>query len=77
MMPLSVGALISGMMTLIGTPPNLVVHSQLVRAGYEGFQFFSFTVFGVPILIVSVIYMMYDPALALSEEAGGRNEGKG
>lgn len=58
MMPLSVGALISGMMTLIGTPPNLVVHSQLVRAGYEGFQFFSFTVFGVPILIVAVIYMI-------------------
>lgn len=58
MMPLSVGALISGMMTLIGTPPNLVVHSQLVRTGYEGFQFFSFTIFGVPILIVSVLYMV-------------------
>lgn len=58
MMPLSVGALISGMMTLIATPPNLVVHGQLLRAGYEGFEFFSFAVFGVPILAVSIAYMV-------------------
>lgn len=58
MMPLSVAALISGMMTLIATPPNLVVHSHLLRAGYDGFGFFSFTVFGVPVLAVAVSYMV-------------------
>lgn len=58
LMPLSVAALISGMMTLIATPPNLVVHGQLVRSGYEGFHFFSFTVFGVPILLVTIGYML-------------------
>ena len=58
MMPLSVAALISGMMTLIATPPNLVVHSQLVRAGYPGFHFFSFTLFGVPVLLVAIGYML-------------------
>lgn len=59
MMPLSFAALISGMMTLVATAPNLVIHSELVRRGEKGFQFFSFTPFGVPILIVSIAYMLF------------------
>ena len=59
MMPLSVAALISGMMTLVGTAPNLVVNSELVRHGAEGFQFFSFTPFGVPVLILGILYMLF------------------
>ncbi|MBO8140772.1 MAG: SLC13 family permease [Firmicutes bacterium] len=58
MMPVSVAALISGMITLIGTPPNLVVHGQLARAGYEGFGFFSFTWFGIPVLATAIGYML-------------------
>ncbi|WP_334176149.1 SLC13 family permease [Pseudoxanthobacter sp.] len=57
MMPLSVAALISGMMTLVATPPNLVVQAEVVRAGYQGFSFFSFAPFGIPILAVAVLYM--------------------
>lgn len=58
MMPLSTAALISGMMTLIATPPNLILHSQLIRAGYDGFRFFEFAIIGVPILIVTIVYML-------------------
>lgn len=58
MMPLSVAALISGMMTLVATAPNLVVHSQLVREGHGGFHFFSFTPFGIPILALAILYML-------------------
>ncbi|MGD9538957.1 MAG: SLC13 family permease [Alphaproteobacteria bacterium] len=58
MMPLSVAALISGMMTLVGTPPNLVVNSELVRRGFDGFQFFSFTPFGLPMLALGILYML-------------------
>ncbi len=58
MMPLSVAALISGMTTLIATAPNLVVHSELVRHGERGFAFFSFTPFGVPILLLGIGYML-------------------
>jgi di/tricarboxylate transporter len=58
MMPLSFAALISGMTTLIATAPNLVVNSELVRHGAEGFHFFSFTWFGVPILVLGIIYML-------------------
>jgi di/tricarboxylate transporter len=59
MMPLSFAALISGMTTLIATAPNLVVNSELVRHGKEGFHFFSFTPFGVPILALGIIYMLF------------------
>lgn len=59
MMPLSVAGLISGMLTLVATTPNLVIHSELIREGLEGFEFFSFTPFGVPILIVAIAYMLF------------------
>lgn len=59
MMPLSVAALISGMMTLIATAPNLVVNSEIVRHGHPGFGFFAFTPFGIPILLLAVIYMLF------------------
>ncbi|MGE3905412.1 MAG: SLC13 family permease [Reyranellaceae bacterium] len=58
MMPLSVAALISGMMTLVATAPNLVVHGELVRNGLEGFDFFTFTPFGLPLLALAVLYML-------------------
>lgn len=58
MMPLSVAALISGMMTLIATAPNLVVDGELTRRGYEGFGFFSFTPFGLPLLGLAILYML-------------------
>jgi len=59
MMPLSVAALISGMMTLVGTAPNLVINSELTRSGIEGFRFFSFTPFGAVILVAGILYMIF------------------
>src|SRR5690606_7849862 len=58
MMLLSMAALNCRLMTLVATAPNLVVNSQLARAGYEGFGFFAFTPFGVPILVLGVLYML-------------------
>jgi di/tricarboxylate transporter len=57
MMPLSSAALISGMMTLVATAPNLVVNGELERHGVQGFRFFSFTPFGLPVLLLGIIYM--------------------
>jgi di/tricarboxylate transporter len=58
MMPLSVAALSSGMLSLIATAPNLVVNAELVRQGAAGFHFFSVTPIGLPILLVSIAYML-------------------
>jgi di/tricarboxylate transporter len=59
MMPISVAALISGMTTLIATAPNLVVSSELERHGFPGFRFFAFTPFGVPVLVLGIVYMIF------------------
>lgn len=58
MMPLAFAALISGMMTLVATPPNMVVNAELVRSGLEGFAFFDFTPIGVAVLIAGIGYML-------------------
>ncbi len=58
MMPLSFAALISGMLTLVATAPNLVVHAELVRQGAEGFGFFTITPVGLVVLVLGVGYML-------------------
>jgi di/tricarboxylate transporter len=58
MMPLAFAGLMSGMLTLVATPPNMVVHSELRRAGLEGFSFFSFAPIGLTILVLGVLYML-------------------
>ena len=58
LIPLSYAALISGMLTLIATTPNIVVHEELRGAGFSGFGFFGFTILGVAILVVAIVYVL-------------------
>ncbi|WP_342244116.1 SLC13 family permease [Pseudomonas sp. OTU5201] len=58
MMPLAFAGLISGMLTLVATAPNLVVHSELRRTGLDGFGFFSLTPVGLAVLAVGIVYML-------------------
>jgi di/tricarboxylate transporter len=71
MMPLSMAALISGMMTLIATAPNLVINAELVRNGVPGFQFFSFTPFGLPVLVLGIVYMLFARRWLAATPEGG------
>lgn len=59
MMPLSFAGLISGMMSLVATPPNMVMNSILTRENFEGFTFFAFTPIGIIVLVAGVLYMLY------------------
>lgn len=58
LIPLSYASLISGMLTLIATTPNIVVHEQLKSSGFEGFGFFSFSLVGVAVLVVAIAYII-------------------
>ena len=58
MMPLSVAALISGMMTLVATTPNLMVNAELIRQGEPAFDFFTITPFGISALVLGILYML-------------------
>jgi len=47
LMPLAFASSMGGMLTLIGTPPNLVIDSTLREANFEGLSFFSFLPIGL------------------------------
>lgn len=57
LMPLAAASLISGMMTLVATSPNIVVNNVLKEHDLEVLPFFSFTPFGVLVLIVAICFM--------------------
>jgi di/tricarboxylate transporter len=57
LIPLAFASLIGGMLTLIGTPPNIVVSNQLAHEGLEPFGFFAFTPVGLIMLVIGVAFM--------------------
>ena len=58
LIPLAVAALISGMMTLVATPPNIAVNSVLRERDLEPLSFFSFTPFGLLCLVLAIAFMV-------------------
>jgi di/tricarboxylate transporter len=69
LLPMAYAGSIGGMLTLIGTPPNLVVTTELSRAGLEPFNFFSFTPIGLLILAMAIIFILTLGAVLLPSEA--------
>jgi di/tricarboxylate transporter len=57
LIPLSVASLLGGMLTLIGTAPNIVVSQHLESLGREGFGMFAFTPVGIAMVIAGVAFM--------------------
>jgi di/tricarboxylate transporter len=58
LIPLAFGSLLGGAMTLIGTPPNIIVSDVLRVAGYQPFQFFDYTPIGLILLLIGIGYML-------------------
>ena len=58
LMPLAFASSMGGMMTLIGTPPNLIVSDTLQGAGFEPLGFFSFLPVGLITLLVGILYLL-------------------
>ena len=58
LMPLAFASSMGGMMTLIGTPPNLIVSDTLVNAGYEPLGFFSFLPVGLVVLGTGILFLL-------------------
>ncbi|MBO7230136.1 MAG: SLC13 family permease [Bacteroidaceae bacterium] len=58
LMPLAFASSMSGMMTLIGTPPNLVINEELLSNGYEGLGFFTFLPVGLICAAVGTLLLL-------------------
>jgi di/tricarboxylate transporter len=59
LIPLAFSANTGGLLTLTGTPPNIVVSGVLVDAGYEPFSYFEYALIGLPLLVSAVLYMVF------------------
>ncbi len=58
LMPLAFGALLGGLTTLIGTPPNILASDVLREYGQEPFQFFDFMPVGVILMLSGILFML-------------------
>ncbi|MGO6788353.1 SLC13 family permease [Rhizobium ruizarguesonis] len=58
-MPLSFAALLGGLVSLIGTPANLLVSDALTKTTGTGFRFFDFAYVGLPVAIAGILLMAF------------------
>ncbi len=58
LMPMAFASLLGGMLTLIGTPPNLAVSTELQRISGQPFGFFDFTPLGLVALAGCTIWVV-------------------
>lgn len=58
LMALAVAANVGGTITMIGTPPNILMSATLSASGLQPFGFFEFAWIGIPLSIAGVIYML-------------------
>lgn len=76
LMPLAFASSMGGMMTLIGTPPNLIVSDTLANAGYEPLGFFSFLPVGVVTLVVGILYLLPMTKIFLSPKEKSKDKSR-
>lgn len=74
LMPLSVAALVSGMMTLIASSPNMIIDTALRARGDAPLGFFSWTPFGLAALALSIAFMLVAGRVMLSKQASGGDD---
>ena len=58
LMPLAYSTLLGGLMTLIGTPPNLLISESMVLGGYKPFALFDFTPLGGAVMVIGVLFVV-------------------
>ncbi|MBQ9763115.1 MAG: SLC13/DASS family transporter [Phascolarctobacterium sp.] len=59
LMPLAFACGWGGIITMVGTPPNIIAVGAMNAAGLESFGFFEFAWIGVPVSVAGMLYMMF------------------
>ena len=77
LMPLAFAGSLGGMLTLIGTPPNLVIDEVLTEAGYQPLAFFSFFPVGIIVIAIGIIVLMPLSKIFLSKKQSGKKKKQG
>ena len=74
LMPLAFAGSLGGMLTLIGTPPNLVIDEVLTESGFKQLAFFSFFPVGIIVIAIGIIVLMPLSKLFLSRKQSGKKK---
>ena len=74
LMPLAFAGSLGGMLTLIGTPPNLVIDEVLTEAGFTPLAFFSFFPVGIIVIAIGIIVLMPLSKIFLSQKQNGKKK---
>ena len=77
LMPLAFAGSLGGMLTLIGTPPNLVIDEVLTEAGFKPLAFFSFFPVGIIVIAIGIIVLMPLSKIFLSQKQNGKKKKNG
>lgn len=77
LMPLAFAGSLGGMLTLIGTPPNLVIDEVLTEDGYQPLAFFSFFPVGIIVIAIGIIVLMPLSKIFLSKKQSGKKKKQG
>jgi anion transporter len=59
LMPLAFACGWGGIITMVGTPPNIIATGALKAAGLPTFSFFEFAWIGIPLSLAGMLYMMF------------------
>lgn len=77
LMPLAFASSFGGMLTLIGTAPNLVIQNTLTSAGFEPLTFFSFTPIGIIVVVTGTIALLFLRRFLPKHEEEGLQQNNG
>ena len=76
LMPLAFASSMGGMLTLIGTPPNLVIQEALTESGHQPLGFFSFLPVGLVCIVVGIVVLLPLSKRFLNGRQRGDDDGK-
>ena len=74
LMPLAYSTLLGGLMTLIGTPPNLLISESMVLNGHAPFELFDFTPLGGAVMLIGVLFVALGGRFLLPKQKAARDK---
>jgi di/tricarboxylate transporter len=74
LMPLAYSTLLGGLMTLIGTPPNLLISESMALNGVKPFELFDFTPLGGAVMVIGVAFVALFGRFMLPKQRAKRDK---
>lgn len=71
LMPLSFATLLGGLVTMIGTPPNIIIATFRTEAVGAPFAMFDFAAVGLPVALCGLAYLVFIGWRLLPKDRGG------